>query len=63
GVMVFAIAIFTVATFLCGAATSLQSLVLWRILQGLAGAPIIPLSQTILLDSFDRKHHGIIIAI
>ncbi|MBI3515689.1 MAG: MFS transporter, partial [Proteobacteria bacterium] len=32
----------------------------WRILQGGTGAPVIPLAQTILLDSFPRRQHGMI---
>src|SRR5258705_12394570 len=40
-VMVYSIACFTVATLLCGMAQSLEMLVLWRILQGAAGAPVV----------------------
>src|SRR5215210_3876665 len=39
-VMVWSIAIFTLATLLCGMSQSLEMLVLWRILQGGAGAPV-----------------------
>src|SRR5512140_2047277 len=42
-VMVWSIACFTGATALCGMAQSLEMLVLWRILQGGAGAPLVPL--------------------
>ena len=44
-VVVYSIGLFTLATLLCGMAQSLEMLVLWRILQGGAGAPIVPLSQ------------------
>lgn len=54
---------FTVATFLCGQADSLETLVLWRILQGALGAPMIPLSQTILLDSFPKRQAGLVTSI
>src|SRR5262245_17553619 len=49
-IMVWSVFAFSVTTFMCGAADSLETLVLWRILQGGLGAPVIPLSQTILLD-------------
>jgi DHA2 family multidrug resistance protein len=46
----YVFASFTVASALCGAATSIGELVLFRALQGLAGAGLIPLSQAILLQ-------------
>src|ERR1700704_5773067 len=48
-VMVWSIGIFTLSTLLCGMAQSLETLVFWRIIQGGTGAPVVPLSQTILL--------------
>ena len=54
---------FTVATLLCGLADSLEALVLWRIVQGAVGAPVVPLSQTILLDSFPRRQAGMVTSI
>jgi DHA2 family multidrug resistance protein len=60
GVIVTAMLCFSLFTFLCGQAESLETLVLWRILQGGAGAPVVPLAQTILLDSFPRRQHGMI---
>ena len=44
--------IFTVASFLCGAATSLWVILLARVLQGAGGGALQPLSQSILLESF-----------
>ena len=49
---------FTVASALCGAATSLRELVLFRALQGLAGAGLIPLSQATLLQINPPERHG-----
>ncbi len=49
---------FTVASALCGAATSLGELVLFRALQGLAGAGLIPLSQAMLLQINPPERHG-----
>jgi DHA2 family multidrug resistance protein len=48
---------------MCGASNSLEELIGWRILQGAAGAPLVPLGQTILLDSFPRRQHGTMIAV
>ena len=48
---------------MCGASNSLEELIGWRIVQGAAGAPLIPLGQTILLDSFPRRQHGTILSI
>ena len=52
------IAVFTLASGLCGMATSLPQLVLFRVLQGLAGGGLQPSSQAVLLDSFPREKQG-----
>src|SRR3982074_2519939 len=54
---------FSVATFLCGLAQSLDALVVWRIVQGATGAPVVPLSQTILMNSFPRRQHPMVLSI
>ena len=54
-VMASSMLLFSFATFLCGAAQSLEMLVLWRILQGASGAPVTPLAQTILFDILPRR--------
>ena len=54
---------FSVSTFFCGVATSLEELILWRVVQGAAGAPLVPLGQAILMDSFPRRQHNTVIAI
>jgi DHA2 family multidrug resistance protein len=46
---------FTIASALCGLATTLPQIVLFRILQGLSGAALVPLSQAILLDAYPRR--------
>ena len=46
------VAVFTVASVLCGMATSLEGLVFWRIVQGLGGGALIATSQAILYESF-----------
>ncbi|HXT59511.1 MAG TPA: DHA2 family efflux MFS transporter permease subunit [Pirellulales bacterium] len=52
------IAIFTIASGLCGMATSLEQLILFRVLQGLAGGGLQPSSQAVLLDAFPREKQG-----
>src|SRR4051794_16721313 len=52
------IAVFTIASGLCGMARSLPELIFFRILQGLAGGGLQPSSQGILLDSFPREKQG-----
>lgn len=56
----FALAVvgFTLASMLCGAARTLDELVLFRALQGACGASLVPLSQAVLLDSYPREKHG-----
>ncbi len=49
---------FTAASFLCGVAGSLEELVVYRILQGGFGAPLVPLAQATILDTFPRRQHG-----
>ena len=51
-VFVWAMALFGTCSALCGIANSLGFLVLARVLQGLAGGPLMPLSQTLLLRIF-----------
>lgn len=62
-VMVWSLAGFTLATFMCGAAESLESLVIWRILQGGFGAPSTPLAQSILLQSFPPRQHALVLGL
>ncbi|MSP04027.1 MAG: DHA2 family efflux MFS transporter permease subunit [Acetobacteraceae bacterium] len=49
---------FTVSSFLCGMANSLEGLILARVLQGAFGAPIMPMGQAILLGTFPRHLHA-----
>ena len=49
---------FTVMSMLCGVAWSLESMVAFRVLQGVFGAAIVPLSQTFLLDINPKERHG-----
>src|SRR5437867_2292266 len=49
---------FTVASALCGLAGSLTQMVAFRIFQGMFGAALVPLSQSVLLDINPRERHG-----
>jgi len=49
---------FTIASMLCGMATSLEGIVIFRVLQGAFGAPLVPLSQSVILDVYPRERHG-----
>jgi MFS transporter, DHA2 family, multidrug resistance protein len=53
-----ALAGFTVASMLCGIGTTLPEMVLFRLLQGVFGAALVPLSQSILLDTYPRSEVG-----
>ena len=48
---------------LCGMATSLTEMVVFRTLQGICGAALVPLSQTVLLNINPREEHGQAMAI
>jgi MFS transporter, DHA2 family, multidrug resistance protein len=50
--------LFTVSSVLCGLAWNLQSLLLFRILQGLGGGGMVPVSQSILADAFPPAKRG-----
>ena len=62
-VMIAAALFFGISTFMCGASNSLEELIFWRILQGAAGAPLVPLGQTLLLDSSPRSQHVTVMSI
>ncbi|WP_379086511.1 MFS transporter [Pedobacter sp. UC225_65] len=52
------IIVFTIASFLCGNAVSLEELIAFRILQGLAGGGLISTAQSILLETWPREDVG-----
>jgi len=61
--MFYSVLGFTVSSFLCGIADSLESLVLYRVGQGLFGATIMPLGQAIVLATFPRHLHTTVMVI
>ncbi len=61
--LVICIIIFTVSSFLCGAAPSLGILLLARAVQGAGGGALQPISQAILLESFPPEKRGLAMAV
>jgi DHA2 family multidrug resistance protein len=57
-IFLISIAGFVMTSMACGLAWSLESMVMFRVLQGVFGAAIVPLSQTFLLDINPREKHG-----
>ena len=56
------ILLFVLASWLCGLAPNIESLIAFRVLQGLVAGPMIPLSQTLLLASYPAAKAGIAMA-
>src|SRR5271154_2349261 len=54
----WSIAVFTIASVLCGMANSLPQLILFRVIQGMAAGGFQPSGQAILLDAFPREKQG-----
>jgi DHA2 family multidrug resistance protein len=57
------VALFTVSSFLCGIAPSLGALIFFRVLQGIGGGALQPVSQAILVESFPREKQGMAMAV
>jgi MFS transporter, DHA2 family, multidrug resistance protein len=57
------ILVFTAASFFCGAAHSLATLILWRIIQGIGGGALMTVSQAVLLESFPPEEAGTAMAL
>jgi DHA2 family multidrug resistance protein len=55
---VFCIVVFTIASFLCGAALSLPMLLVFRVIQGAGGGGMQPMAQAIMADSFEPQQRG-----
>ena len=54
---------FSISSVLCGLANSLEALVFYRVLQGAFGAPLVPVSQAIILDTFPKNQHALATAL
>ncbi len=57
------VALFTLSSMLCGLAPSLTVLIICRILQGIGGGALQPISQAILVESFPRHKQGMAMAV
>jgi MFS transporter, DHA2 family, multidrug resistance protein len=57
------VALFTISSCLCGLAPSLPMLILFRIMQGIGGGALQPISQAILVESFPKEKHGMAMAV
>ena len=60
---IICVAGFTVASLLCALAQNIEQMVLFRLLQGMAGAALVPLSQSTLLDAYSVEERGSAMAI
>ncbi len=60
---IWSVLLFTVASALCGLATSFPMLVAFRFLQGLVSGPMVPLSQTLLLSNYPPQKRGMAMAL
>ena len=60
---VFSFILFTAASLLCGLARSLEMMILARILQGIGGGGLIPVSQAIMLETFPEEERGMAMAL
>lgn len=57
-VFIACVAGFTTASLLCALAQNIEQMVLFRLLQGMAGAALVPLSQSVLLDAYSVEERG-----
>ncbi|HVZ06642.1 DHA2 family efflux MFS transporter permease subunit [Rhodopila sp.] len=60
---IFSVIAFVICSVICGLSSSLGMLVLFRILQGLAGGPLIPLSSTLMISIFPEDRSNVAIAL
>lgn len=57
------LALFTVASLLCGFATSISQLIVWRVIQGIGGGALQPTAQAILFETYPPEERGQAMAI
>jgi len=61
--LITCIILFTLSSFLCGAAPNLNALIFFRVVQGAAGGALIPISQAIMMETFPPHQQGMAMAI
>src|ERR1700679_969521 len=59
----FSITLFTASSMMCGLAWDLPSLIFFRVIQGLGGGVLLPISQAILRETFSEKEQGLAMGI
>jgi len=59
----YSLVLFTIGSMLCGTARTFPQMLIYRIIQGIGGGALIPISQAILRETFPRKQHGMAMAI
>lgn len=57
------VALFVLFSFLCGLASSMEMLIVFRLLQGMVSGPMVPLSQTLLLSNYPPQRRTIALAL
>ncbi len=60
---VTSVLLFSTASWLCGLAPNLETLIVFRVLQGAVAGPMVPLSQSMLLATFPREKAGLALAL
>lgn len=60
--LLFSVALFTLSSFMCGSARTLSALVFFRIIQGIGGGALQPISQAILFETFPPAEYGMAMA-
>lgn len=60
---VLSVLLFVISSWLCGLAWSLESLVLFRVIQGAVAGPMIPLSQSLMLASYPKEKASMALAL
>jgi DHA2 family multidrug resistance protein len=61
--LISSLILFTLSSLLCGTATSLPELIFFRVLQGIGGGGLQPMSQSILLETFSYEERGMALGI
>jgi DHA2 family multidrug resistance protein len=61
--LIFSVTLFTLSSFMCGSARTLSALVLFRVIQGIGGGALQPLSHSILLETFPPAEYGMAMAL
>lgn len=61
--LLLSLVVFTISSGLCGAATSLNEIIIFRIMQGMGGGALQPMSQAILLETYPPNQRGLAMGI